>query len=336
MTLRQFIKAVRWFAFGGLSRWGYLQYDDCRRAATGMHWSARLDRQGALACAQSVVIGCRTYLRIPSGAQLILKKGAWLGDDCEINPLTLIKIGLYSSIQNRSIILGDVTIGSGCACGANLYISSSKHHFEDPPEFPIRWQDAQALSLKECATESQPVIVGDDCWIGINVVITPGIKIGRGCVIGANSVVTKDLPPYSVAAGAPAKVLKQRLNFSPPNSLQANRIEHIPYFYSGFLQWREGVKNLHQAIQKEGWETEDEFSVMLAVKRGIHLRLTVKAEVEGEICHESQIIAVAPGMGSIDFLACPAIDGLLTFKWTPLRKHRNGSSTLVILAVDQK
>ena len=56
------------------------------------------------------------------------------------------------------------------------------------------------------------MIIGDDCWIGRRVMIMPGVKIGEGCVIGAGAVVTKDIPPYSVAAGVPAKVVKTRMN----------------------------------------------------------------------------------------------------------------------------
>jgi acetyltransferase-like isoleucine patch superfamily enzyme len=53
-----------------------------------------------------------------------------------------------------------------------------------------------------------PVKIGDDCWIGGNVVILPGVTIGEGCTIGAGSVVTKDIPPFSVAVGSPCKVRK--------------------------------------------------------------------------------------------------------------------------------
>ena len=55
-----------------------------------------------------------------------------------------------------------------------------------------------------------PVTIGNDCWIGRRAIIMPGVKIGDGCVIGANSVVSKDIPPYSVAAGVPARVIKTR------------------------------------------------------------------------------------------------------------------------------
>ncbi|TPX44050.1 hypothetical protein SeLEV6574_g04733, partial [Synchytrium endobioticum] len=67
-----------------------------------------------------------------------------------------------------------------------------------------------AAVRRNCGPElAHPVTVGDDVWIGGNVVILPNVKIGEGAVIGAGAVVTKDVPPYSLAVGNPAKVIKQ-------------------------------------------------------------------------------------------------------------------------------
>ena len=60
--------------------------------------------------------------------------------------------------------------------------------------------------------EERPVFVGNDVWLGDRGIILPGVHIGDGCIIGAGSVVTRDIPPYSVAAGIPAKVIKDRKN----------------------------------------------------------------------------------------------------------------------------
>jgi acetyltransferase-like isoleucine patch superfamily enzyme len=336
MQLRRSVKAARWFATGPLRRLRYLSKEACRRLASGLHWTTEFDGDGGLDCADSVVIGRRTRLSVPRRGRLILRKGAWLGDDCEIGVTGAISIGSYTSLQDRSIVLGDVTIGAGCACGSNMYISSSWHHFEDTPEYPIRWQDARASSVAFLAARSRAVVVGDDCWIGINVVITPGVNVGRGCVIGANSVVTKDLPPYSVATGAPAKVLRKRLDFSPPSSLRANRIEHIPYFYRGFIQWGSDIAGLDQALDKGGWPAEDAFTIAINAGEGAGMEMSVRAMLKGTLSHGAQILDVVPGESTLFFAAEPGIDGLLEFKWSPIGVHAVDATTLVVLAVDKK
>jgi acetyltransferase-like isoleucine patch superfamily enzyme len=64
--------------------------------------------------------------------------------------------------------------------------------------------------IRNCEDVLKPTKIGKDVWIGANAVILGGVTIGNGCVIGAGSVVTKDLPPYSVAMGVPAKVVRSR------------------------------------------------------------------------------------------------------------------------------
>jgi acetyltransferase-like isoleucine patch superfamily enzyme len=78
-------------------------------------------------------------------------------------------------------------------------VSDSSHRYDDPDR-PITWQGFEGKG---------PTRVGDNCWLGANVVVTSGVSIGERCVIGANSVVTGDLEPLSVAAGAPARTLRR-------------------------------------------------------------------------------------------------------------------------------
>jgi acetyltransferase-like isoleucine patch superfamily enzyme len=78
------------------------------------------------------------------------------------------------------------------------FISDGSHRFDDP-KLPVTWQ---GFSTKG------PTRIGDNVWCGANVVITTGVTIGERCVIGANSVVTESIPPFSIAAGAPARVLR--------------------------------------------------------------------------------------------------------------------------------
>ncbi|KAJ4362159.1 hypothetical protein N0V95_001507 [Ascochyta clinopodiicola] len=89
-----------------------------------------------------------------------------------------------------------VTIGDRCMFGPNVSIFAATH-------------ESEVQSRRENIEYGRPVVIGDDCWIGGNVVILPGVTIGRGCTIGAMSVVSRDIPEFSVAMGQPAKVVKK-------------------------------------------------------------------------------------------------------------------------------
>lgn len=181
--------------------------------------------------------------RIADGANLIVPERAALrvGDDCyigrfvELGPSGTITVGDRTSIQDRSILVGDVTVGRNCLLSLNVLMTSGTHYFAKWPHLPIRDQDNLVSASPEGkAQHSRPIIVGEDCWIGMNAVVMPGVTIERGCVVGANAVVTKDLPAYSVVAGTPARELTRRLNFSPPSQISWQVDTDIPYFYSGF------------------------------------------------------------------------------------------------------
>jgi acetyltransferase-like isoleucine patch superfamily enzyme len=92
-----------------------------------------------------------------------------------------------------------VEIGDHCMFANGCFVSDASHRFDDP-DTPVPWQGF---------TSKGPTRVGDNVWCGANVVITSGVTVGERCVIGANSVVTGDLPPFSIAAGAPARVLRR-------------------------------------------------------------------------------------------------------------------------------
>lgn len=109
-----------------------------------------------------------------------------------------VTIGHNTGIGIGNVIIGPVTVGDYVMLAQNIVVSGLNHGYQDinvPPRL-------QKVITKEIRIE-------DNVWIGANSVITAGVTIGKHAVIGAGSVVTKDIPPYSVAAGNPAKVLKQ-------------------------------------------------------------------------------------------------------------------------------
>lgn len=107
-----------------------------------------------------------------------------------------IKIGKGCFIQHCCTFFGrgGITLGENVLVGPKVNIITINH---DP--------DPQNRS----ATYGRPVVIEDKVWIGINATILPGVRIGYGAIIGANSVVTKDVPPMTVVAGNPARIIKE-------------------------------------------------------------------------------------------------------------------------------
>ncbi|KAB8317957.1 acyltransferase [Tolypothrix campylonemoides VB511288] len=94
---------------------------------------------------------------------------------------------------------GNIKIGKSCLIAAHVGIFANNHIFDDPTEII----ENQGLTRKG-------IVIEDDCWLGHAVTVLDGVTIGKGSVIGAGAVVTKDIPPFSIAVGVPAKVIKSR------------------------------------------------------------------------------------------------------------------------------
>jgi acetyltransferase-like isoleucine patch superfamily enzyme len=184
---------------------------------------------------RDVRIGALTRIYLGSAAHLTLGHGVGLGRDVHIQSEDgHIRIGEASGINDHARLYGTVSIGRYCAVGPNLMVASNTHVYASPEPWGLIVEQELAHPLPEAE-----VRIGDDVWIGINVVILPGVTIGRGAVIGANSVVTKDVPPYTMAAGTPARSVRQRLAFVPPGGVEADNAKDAPYFYSGFAHRRQ-------------------------------------------------------------------------------------------------
>ena len=107
-------------------------------------------------------------------------------------------IGDQTIIGIGNVIIGPVIIGNEVMLAQNIVVSGLNHGYEDVNSSP--------RSQKETCRQ---IIISDDVWIGANSVITAGVTLGKHCIIGAGSIVTKDIPAFSVAVGNPAKVIKQ-------------------------------------------------------------------------------------------------------------------------------
>jgi acetyltransferase-like isoleucine patch superfamily enzyme len=159
----------------------------------------------------------------------------YVGKEVELAALGEISIGRDTSIQNYGIIHGDVEIGAFCMFGPYVMISSTIHRFRDVPYWHIRDQDELILEKPDLAVQpiSDKIVIEDDCWIGSTVAMMPGVYIGRGAVVGANSVVTSDVGPFEVHGGVPNRKIGTRLDFAPPKRISAMEDTHLPYFYRG-------------------------------------------------------------------------------------------------------
>jgi len=184
----------------------------------------------------NVIIDPSAIISEQNNGKIIFEGDNYIGRNVEIGALDLIEIGYGTSLQDRCILLGDIEIGKYCTFAPNVYMSSGRHYYNLNPNYYIKDQDSiVAADSTLSKAHSKKVIIGDDCWLGINSVIMSGVSIGRGCVIGANSVVTKNLDPFSVVAGAPAKLIKTRLDFISKNSLSFENENDLSNFYKGFF-----------------------------------------------------------------------------------------------------
>jgi acetyltransferase-like isoleucine patch superfamily enzyme len=136
-------------------------------------------REGRLEVGPGVLFEPDVWITAPGEARVRIGGGTFLNKGVMVAAQELVEIGAHCMLAN------------GC------FVSDANHRFDDP-ERPITWQGFETRG---------PTRIGDNTWLGANVVVTSGVQIGERCVIGANSVVTKDVEPFTIAAGAPARAI---------------------------------------------------------------------------------------------------------------------------------
>ena len=163
-----------------------------------------------LQLARGVAVGARSRLIAADQGRIVIGARVWLSSDVEIETTSEVNIGAGTTVQRRCTINGSTRIGAGCILAPNVFVSSGTHPFREFATLPIRAQE-QRLGAAGMAVLDRPVWIQDDCWLGVNAVVCPGVTVGTGSVVGANAVVTKDVAPYSVVAGSPARVIGSRI-----------------------------------------------------------------------------------------------------------------------------
>jgi acetyltransferase-like isoleucine patch superfamily enzyme len=120
-------------------------------------------------------------------------------DFCTINNASgNIYIGSRTRIGIGSVMIGPVNIGDDVRLAQNIVVTALNHNYQDI-----------SIPISEQGIKVEQIYIGDETWIGANAVILPGVFIGKHCVVAAGSVVTRNIPSYSVVAGNPARIIKQ-------------------------------------------------------------------------------------------------------------------------------
>jgi acetyltransferase-like isoleucine patch superfamily enzyme len=134
--------------------------------------------------------------RLRIGEGTLLEPGCWL----TLAPEAEIEIGAGCFLNRGTMIAAQtkVSIGDHTMFANGCFIGDAEHRFDDP-DMPITWQGF---------TSKGPVEIGANCWFGVNCAVTSGVTVGERVVVGANSVVNRDLPERHICAGAPAKPLR--------------------------------------------------------------------------------------------------------------------------------
>lgn len=130
-------------------------------------------------------------------------RAVYIMRDCHLLSPERISIGNYVCINHGTTLggHGSLTIGNYVNVGPNVSLLTANHRF-----------DAFDRPMAQQGVVPAPVVVEDDVWLGANVVVLPGNRIGRGAIVGANAVVTHDVEPFAIVGGVPARLIRYRFD----------------------------------------------------------------------------------------------------------------------------
>ncbi|MBE6570570.1 MAG: CatB-related O-acetyltransferase [Ruminococcaceae bacterium] len=135
---------------------------------------------------------CGKLMLKKCGKKVNIEKGAMFS--------SRVSLGDYSGIGMNARINGTCTIGNCVMMGGDVVVITHNHSFART-DIPMMEQGFEA---------EKPVVIGNDVWIGDRVVILPGVHVGDGAILAAGAVVNRDVPPYAIVGGVPAKVIRMR------------------------------------------------------------------------------------------------------------------------------
>lgn len=201
--------------------------------------------------------------------ELLLLARKVISQDKILTPFALVPIGKYSN----GPLCGDVCLGSVESIGAfcsfaygAIVVGQHEQHISTHELFsyPGNWQDHPGYMYGTKVLKHRNInktVIGNDVWIGRNVVIMPGIKIGNGAIVGANAVVTKDIPDYAVAVGVPARVVRYRYN--PEQIEWLNKIKWWNWKDEKIIKYQEDFYlDIEEFIEKHKGDVDENCSII--------------------------------------------------------------------------
>jgi len=193
--LRDVASRAEWRTWWVKQRW----YERNQRLARRLRINRHMAEAGAFIRfpVEGEVLEALDEGRLRIGEHTLLEPGCWI----TMAPDARISIG-SGCFLNRGVMLAAyerIEIGDHTMFANGCFVGDAAHRFDDL-DSPITTQGF---------TTKGPVRIGSNCWFGVNCVVTSGVTVGERCVIGANSVVNRDLPPRTIAGGSPAEVIKE-------------------------------------------------------------------------------------------------------------------------------
>jgi len=182
-------------------KWRWYERNSLPWNRARIHWEFM--RRGAFVRwpVQGNVLEALREGRLEVGAGTLFEPHVWITAPGDAR----VRIGAGTFLNHGVMVAAQelVEIGDHCMLANGCFVSDASHRYEDPGK-PITWQGFESKG---------PTRIADNCWLGANVVVTSGVSIGERSVIGANSVVSRDIEPFSIAAGAPARLIR-RIEYS--------------------------------------------------------------------------------------------------------------------------
>ncbi len=157
-----------------------------------------------------------------------------------------VQVGDYSYVA-RNCNISHCSIGKFCSIGPNFCCGLGIHPTNGISTAPMFYSTAKQNGMTLCeeskVDEAKQTVIGNDVFIGANVTVLDGVKIADGAVIGAGAVVVDDIPPYAIAVGVPAKVVRYRFDESTVKALLEK-------------PWWDGTEEAWKAVERDFWDVE--------------------------------------------------------------------------------